>query len=454
MGFCKDFVWGAATAAYQIEGAVDTDGRGKSIWDVFSHRDGKIYKNSNGDIACDHYNRYKEDVALMAQAGLKAYRMSISWSRVIPDGDGAVNEKGIKFYSDLVDELIANGITPYITLYHWDYPQALHQRGGWLNPQSSDWFEYYTRVVVSALGDRVKNWIPLNEPQVDMSCGHVDGVHAPGQSLPRCEQLQMGHNMLLAHGKAVKAIRELCKDAKVGTAHAGAGAYPLDNTPESIEAAKRKIFTCAVDSDPLMCIGWWADAMFLGKYPDMSHVPGFSEDMPNIAPGDMEIISQPLDFLGFNYYRGTRFSKDDSCPHGIRAYEFPDGYPKSMMEWPITPDGIYYAAKFVYERYNMPLMITENGIAINDWEALDGGVHDPNRIDYVHKYLIALKRAVDEGCDIRGYFYWSFMDNYEWSWGYRPRFGLVYVDYETQKRIPKDSFYWYKDVIAQNGENL
>lgn len=454
MSFCKDFIWGAATAAYQIEGGARADGRGDSIWDVYCRRPGRVYQGHTGEQACDHYHRYREDVALMAQLGIRAYRLSISWPRVLPNGVGQVNQAGLAFYSDLIDALLENGITPYVTLYHWDLPEALAVRGGWLNPESPAWFEEYARTVVDALGNRVKHWMPFNEPQVFVGLGYVTAVHAPGEALPRREYLQMSHNILLAHGRSVRAIRELCAGAQVGTAHAGLYAYPATDAPKDAEAARRYLFDCVHDENPVSSLAWWADPMFLGRYPDFSAIDGFAEDMPAIASGDMELISQPLDFLGFNLYQGDPVSADAQAPHGIRVHPFPEGVPMSYMNWPVTPEAMYFAVKEVYSRYRKPVFITENGMASNDMVSLDGKVHDPNRIDYTARYLQALRQAADEGAQVRGYFHWSLMDNFEWAEGYRPRFGLIYVDYATKKRIPKDSFYWYRDVIAQNGKNL
>ena len=454
MSFGKDFVWGVSTAAYQIEGAASEGGRTPSIWDVYSHTDGKCFQNQNGDIACDHYHRYREDVALMSELGTRAYRFSISWSRVIPNGTGAVNPEGISFYSNLVDELLAHGITPYVTLYHWDMPEALHQRGGWQNPESPEWFEAYTEAVVRALGDRVKHWMTINEPICFVGGGYIGGNAAPGYRLPRTEYLSIAHHVLLAHGRAVKKIRLLCPDAKVGFAFNGSFAFPVSNTPQDIEAARRYHFEHLFEENPVFSTSWFADPMILGRYPEYSKSPTMAQAMPEIGPGDMELIAQPLDFYGINLYKGVPVSYNETCPDGIREHFPPVGQPYTSVQWPVTPQAIYWSCRLIYERYHLPILITENGVSLSDMESRDGKVHDPSRIEYTARYLSEVGRAIDEGIDICGYFHWSFLDNFEWGGGYVPRFGLVYVDYPTQRRIPKDSFYWYRDVIASSGEKL
>lgn len=452
MSFPKKFFWGAASASYQIEGAAFEDGRSLSVWDTFSHTAGKVKNGDTGDIACDHYHRFREDVALMKELGLKAYRFSISWPRVLPDGTGKVNEAGIKFYSDLVDELLKAGIEPFITLFHWDLPKAIYDRGGWRNREIADWFAEYTKVIVDALSDRVRFWMTLNEPLCHIMLGHHTGHHAPGEKASDKEIVQMIHHMNLAHGKAVKIIRNYAKTpAAIGFVPNPSTGIPLTDTKEDIEAAKAYTYSGAARG--LFSNGWWLDPILLGKYPK-DGIEAMGEDFPAdvIKEGDMEIISQKLDFLGLNLYFGTFISHDKSGGF----YEVPKkpGYPINALKWPVTPQIMYYMPKFLYEKYNLPIIIAENGISLPDWVSLDGKVHDPNRIDYMHRYLRELKRASEEGVDIRGYFAWSILDNYEWAEGYNERFGLIYVDYETQKRIPKDSFYWYKDVIASNGANL
>lgn len=450
MGFSEDFVWGAAAASYQIEGAAFEEGKGLSVWDVFTRKEGAIKNNDNGDIACNHYHRYKEDVQIMKEIGLKAYRLSISWPRVIPDGKGRKNEKGLDFYDRLVDELLANGIEPYITLFHWDYPFELYKQGGWLNPASPDWFADYTEIVVQRLSDRVRNWITINEPQVFVNLGHGDGSHAPGVKLSTAELLQIAHNVLIAHGKAVQVIRGNSKQGcQIGLAPSESPAIPVNNIPENIEAARKDTFS--VRKRGLWAVSWWMDPVFAGKYPE-DGLEIFEKYLPDIKDEDMKIISQPLDFFGVNIYTGVKVGVDKDG----RAVDMKekDGYPRTAFYWPLTPEALYWGPRFYYERYKKPIIITENGMSSIDWVSLDGQVHDPQRIDFLERYLRELKRAAEEGIDIRGYFHWSIMDNFEWAQGYLERFGLVYVDYGSGERILKDSAYWYRELINTNGRKL
>lgn len=451
MGFRDDFLWGTASASYQIEGAAYEDGKGLSVWDMFCKKEGAIHQGQNGDVACDHYHRYKEDIALMKKIGLNSYRFSISWPRVIPEGTGKVNQKGLDFYNALVDELIANNIEPLITLFHWDFPHELFLRDGWLNPDSPKWFEDYTQVVAKTLGDRINYWITLNEPQVFVHRGHVQGTRAPGLKMQPNEILQISHNVLLAHGRSVQSLRNNCTtDCQIGYAPVGMPAVPNDpNNRQDIAAAK--MVTFAVKDDPSWSHSWWMDPVFLGEYPPDA-LERFAKAMPEIGPDDMKIISQPLDFFGVNTYTGQIYAAgDDGTPKQV---SFPDGQPVTAMNWPLLPQTLYWGPKFFYERYGKPIIVTENGMANLDWIALDGKVHDPARIDLLTRYLRQLQRAAQDGVDIRGYFQWSLTDNFEWAEGFSKRFGLVYVDYSSQKRVMKDSAYWYKDVIAANGDNL
>ena len=452
MEFPKDFLWGAATAAYQIEGAAYEDGKGLSVWDAFCRKENAIWNNQNGDVACDHYHRFQEDVGLMQQIGLKAYRFSISWPRVLPAGTGQINPAGLDFYDKLVDELLAAGIQPFATLFHWDFPQDLYKRGGWLNPASSDWFAEYTRVVVERLGDRVGQWMTLNEPQVFALLGHQVGRHAPGLQLSFADVLQIAHNALLAHGKSVQTIRAYSKlAAKVGLAPSHQGAIPWDaNDPENIETARD--FTFRISGRMLWGMSWWMDPVFFGEYP-ADGLELFEADLPDISPEDMTTINQPLDFFGFNLYTGNYVRRNPDGSFQFEHYHDPNDA-LTAMEWPVSPEALYWAAKFMWERYQKPIYITENGMANCDWVALDGKVHDPQRIDFTQRYLLALRRAIAEGAQVAGYFYWSLMDNFEWGFGFKRRFGLVYVDYETQERVLKDSAHWYRQVIRQNGANL
>lgn len=448
MGFADNFVWGAATASYQIEGAAAEDGKGKNIWDVFSHTDGKISDKSNGDIACDHYHKFKEDVKLMSELGLKAYRFSVSWSRIIPDGTGKINQAGIKFYSELIDELLKYGIEPYVTLYHWDLPYALHLQGGWLNDKISDWFAEYTSVCAELFGGRVKNVITFNEPEVFVGCGYFEGVHAPGLVLGKEELLHIGHNVLRSHGKAVRVLREKIPDVKIGFVTATMPPCPVSE--KDAAAAAKSYFSCG-RGHFLFADAYWIDPVVFGKYPD-SILNECADILPEITDEDMAVISSPIDFLGLNIYQG-RYVKEGEYGYA-QDVPFAVGNPLNAIKWNIVPEALYWGPRFMYERYKLPIYITENGMAAHDAVSLDGKVHDPNRIDFLHRYLREFRKASDDGIDCRGYFQWSFLDNFEWGIGYTARFGMIYTDYASGKRIPKDSAFWYKEVIESNGKNL
>ncbi|MHC4606336.1 MAG: glycoside hydrolase family 1 protein [Planctomycetota bacterium] len=425
MAFPNNFVWGAATAAYQIEGAAAEDGKGPSVWDTFCRREGAIKNGDTGDVACDHYHRHREDVALMADLGLQAYRLSISWPRVLPQGTGKPNEKGLDFYDRLIDDLLAKKITPFVTLFHWDYPQALYDRGGWLNDESPAWFAEYTKVVVERLSDRVRFWMTQNEPVCFIDFGHKEGRNAPGDKLDEKDVLRAAQNAILAHGRSVEAIRAAARTpAQVGIVNVGTNYIPASADPKDVEAARAAQFTPG-GSDR------WNHAFWLD--------PVFSD-------------GPPIDFLGVNLYHGVyaRAGKDGR-PEKV---PYPPGHPRTAYYWPVTPEAMYWSTKFLHERYGAPIYITESGLSGMDWVARDGKVHDPGRIDYVHRYLAQMHRAMEEGVPVKGYFLWSLMDNFEWSSGYAERFGIVHVDYATQKRTPKDSALWYRDVIRSNGALL
>lgn len=446
MKFSENFLWGAASASYQIEGAYLAEGKGQNIWDAYCQEGCRVAHGENGNIACDHYNRFREDVEMMSAMGIKNYRFSISWTRILPDGTGRVNPAGLRFYSDLVDALLEKGIEPMVTLFHWDYPYALHCRGGWLNRESSDWFEEYTKIVVEALSDRVKYWITINEPQVFIGCGYDIGKFAPFQTLSAKDLAQMSHNVLLSHGKAVRAIRKYAKKAPtIGFAYATPCYTPENGSEEAVEAARQKSFAFTKEGFTFG-LSWWADPIMLGDYPCEAYAV-LGDDMPEIMQGDMELISQPVDFYGVNIYE----SKASFNPYGYNENTYM-GCPRTQMGWPVTPEALYWGPKFLYERYGKPVLISENGMAGHDWIHLDGRVHDPHRIDFVKRYLRELCRAAEDGAEIMGYMYWSIMDNFEWADGYDKRFGLVYVDYITQKRTIKDSGYWYKSVIETGGD--
>lgn len=450
MSFPDKFVWGVATAAAQIEGGAFDDGKGPSIWDIFANKEGAIWNDHKPTVACDHYHRYKEDIALMKEFGIKAYRFSISWPRVIPNGTGAVNAKGIDFYNRLIDELLKAEITPWVTLYHWDLPFELFCRGGWLNNDSPEWFAEYAKLVVEIFSDRVKYFFTFNEIEAFIVNGYQSGVHAPGLKLSFAEVLRANHNVNKAHGKAVQTIRAYAKtEPRIGLAECGKTYYPETDSADDIEAARTLTFS--VTEKHSFNLAWWLDPIFLGKYPERA-MNLYGSDMPQITEEDMELISQPLDFCGINFYSAKCAG---SGLNGPEVVPDPPGYPMTtQFSWRITPKGMYSVTKFLYERYKKPIVISENGHQNNDSIMIDGKVHDPNRIDYLHRYLLELGRAIDEGADVLGYFLWTLMDNFEWAFGYSIRVGLVHVDFQTQRRIPKDSAYWYKNVIESNGKSI
>ncbi len=448
MGFPKDFVWGAAAASYQVEGAAFEDGRGPSVWDTMCRWPGKVAEGHTGEVGCDHYHRYAEDAALMGQLGLNAYRLSISWSRVLPEGTGRVNKAGLDFYDRLIDALLAQGVQPWVTLFHWDFPHALYCRGGWLNRDSADWFAEYTAVVADRLSDRVRHWMTQNEPQCFLGLGHYTGEHAPGVRLSFADVLLASHNALRAHGLAVQTLRARARiQPSIGIAPVGVVKIPA--TPADTDAARRGMFETATRT--LWSNTWFADPMVLGHYPEDA-LRVFGADVPAGVERDYATIRQPLDFYGVNIYNGQVVRTGaDGTPHEVPAEP---GTPLTHMDWRVTPECLYWGPRLLHERYGLPIVITENGMAGCDWVHLDGRVHDAPRIDFLQRYLRELRRAVDDGVPVHGYFLWSILDNFEWAWGYKRRFGIVHVDYATGVRTPKDSAYWYRDTIATNGANL
>jgi beta-glucosidase len=449
MSFPNNFTWGAAAASYQIEGAANEDGRGLSVWDTFAAHPGAVLRGESGAVACDHYHRFRDDVQLMRQLKLQAYRFSISWPRVLPDGDGKPNEKGLAFYDQLVDELLKANVTPYCTLFHWDYPYELYKRGGWLNRDSVRWFADYATLIAQRLGDRITNWMTLNEPQCFVWLGHEQGIHAPGVKLPRRDVLTIAHHALMAHGAAVQALRAHCKaKPTIGWAPCGLVKFPTTESERDITAARNGTMSVGTD---LWNNTWFSDPACLGHYPH-DGLTFFAKDLPTFSDADMKLINQPLDFYGMNVYAGREVRANDA---GEPEYIPEKGeWPYTAIRWRVTPDALYWGVRFHAERYRLPIVITENGLSSMDWIALDGQVHDPNRIDFTTRYLRALKRAIDERYAVRGYFHWSLMDNFEWAFGYQERFGLTLVDYPTQRRIIKDSGHWYAKVIESNGAML
>ncbi|MFW6238423.1 MAG: GH1 family beta-glucosidase [Halanaerobiales bacterium] len=445
--FPEDFVWGAAAASYQIEGAVNEDGKGLSVWDKFCQRGGSIENGDTGEVTCNHYHHFREDVELMSEIGLEAYRFSICWPRVLPVGRGKINEQGLDFYDRLVDELLEHGIEPYITLFHWDYPYELYRRGGWLNPDSPEWFGEYTQVIIERLSDRVDNWITLNEPQVYTLLGHKEGTHAPGLKLGMDEILEVAHNSLLAHGRATEVIRDAAGENRIGIAPCMTAPVPSEKLAAKEGLLAEEVF--AVNS--LWDVSWWLDPIIFGEYP-ASGQEKYKEIMPVVEAEDMDLISGSLDFLGVNIYFGPVLELNERGQ--VVLGEHKPGITRTAFDWPVTPESLYWGPKLLYNRYDLPVVVTENGMSNTDCVSLDGEVHDPQRINYLRRYLREYRRATGDGVEIEGYFQWSIMDNFEWSEGFKERFGLIYVDYETGERIIKDSGYWYREVIENNGNNL
>ena len=438
MHFPKGFLWGAATAAYQIEGSPLADGAGASIWHRFSHTPGTTLNGDTGDVACDHYHRWQEDIEWMRRLGLNAYRFSVAWGRVLPTGRGAVNHKGLDFYKRLVDGLLGVGITPMITLYHWDLPAELQDMGGWANRDCAKWFADYACLMFRALGDRVHLWATLNEPWVVMALGYLWGQHAPGiRDIGAAAKA--GHHMLLGHGKAVQALRGLgLPNAQIGIVTNLGPQQPASDSPQDqMVAALWHNFINRYFLDPI----------FRGEYPD-TVLNFIGEFAPKVAPDDMQTISAPIDFLGVNYYTRNVLAYDASDPIGSRTVH-QAGKLHTEMGWEVYPEGLYEILKWVHEEYGaIPLYITENGAAFPDAPDAHGEVDDPLRVDYIRTHLEQAHRALQEGIPLRGYFYWSLMDNFEWAFGYSKRFGLLYVDFETQRRTMKASGRWYAEFIA------
>jgi beta-glucosidase len=448
--FPDGFTWGTATSAYQIEGAVDVDGRGPSIWDDFCRQPGAIAGGETGDVAADHYHRYEDDVALMAELGHNAYRLSVSWPRVQPDGEGAVNQAGLDFYRRLLDALRDRGIAPLVTLYHWDLPSALQGRGGWADRSIVDRFAEYARIMAEALGDRVAAWNTLNEPWVSAFTGHLEGVHAPGTRDPAVA-CAAAHHLIVAHGRAVEVLRA-AGDAEVGVALNMSPASPASESEEDRDAA------AGIEAELRR---WFLEPMLDGRYP-----AALAEERAPllegvVRDGDLASAAQPLDFLGINYYFPLtvgRAESPDDRPRGpfttggrVRFHPVPGD--RTDMGWPVDAGGLRrLLTALAADHPNLPpVHITENGVAYDDPVEPDGSVHDRRRIEYLDAHLRALHEALTAGVDVRGYYVWSLIDNFEWARGYAMRFGLVHVDRSTMARRPRDSAYWYREVIARNG---
>ena len=454
--FSNDFIWGTATSAYQIEGAYNADGKGPSIWDSFCTIPNRIKNNDNGNVGIDHYNRYKEDVALLKSQGFKAYRFSISWSRIMPEGKGKINEDGVAFYSNLIDELLKNDITPWVTLYHWDLPLALEmENDGWLNPAIANYFEEFAKVCFERFGNRVKNWITLNEPWVVAILGYGQGVFAPGR-ISNSEPYLAAHHLILAHAKAFKLYKTSFKHQKgsIGITNNCDWREPLTNKPADIEAAERAL---------LFFLGWFADPIFLGDYPQVMK-DRLGDRLPKFTKDEKELIKNSSDYFGLNHYTTMYAAEDDHS--GIKSSVYGNGgisedqdviltqdknWPLTAFNWSVVPWGCYKLLEWISKRYNNPdIYITENGFACND-RLENGEVKDVDRLDYFKQYLQACNEAIENGIKLKGYFAWSLFDNFEWASGYSVRFGINYIDYKTLKRIPKASALWFKEIIKNNG---
>ena len=441
--FPDGFIWGAATAAYQIEGAWNEDGRGESTWDHYSHTLYNTLNGDSGDVACDHYHRMPQDVQLIKDLGIKNYRFSTSWSRVLPTGAGEPNPLGLDFYSRLVDQLLQAGIRPLLTMNHWDMPQALEEKGGWVNRDTTDRFVAYAEILLKKLGDRVDLWATHNEPFVVAFMGYAQGIFPPGLS-DYSKAFQAGHHLLLSHGKTVRLFRQGAYQGQIGIVLNTHWSQAATTSRADTDARQR-----AFDNNP----GFFLDPLFKGHYPP-NLLQWAGPMQPHIEPGDMDLIQNSLDFLGVNHYSSDEISYNHNggkFKYAVKRMLSPGrGY--TDMGWGIYPPGIKNLLLEIKENYgNPPIFVCENGCAVADEVAADGSVNDARRVSYLRSYLSNIHEAIQAGVNLKGYFVWSLMDNYEWTSGYSKRFGIVYVDYATQKRIPKRSAHWYSAVIARNG---
>lgn len=445
--FPNSFEFGTATASYQIEGAAREDGKGEDIWQRFSHIPGNITDGTNGDTACDFYHNYKEDIRLAKELGLEVFRFSVNWARIYPDGVGRINEAGIEFYRSVLRELKENGIKACLTIYHWDLPQKLQDKGGWANREIVGWFTEYAKTLFSEYGDLVDYWITLNEPWCVSMLGYWTGEHAPGYH-DYSMALEAVHNLLLSHGSAVKEFRKLGIKSEIGITLNMNLAYPSDkDDPKDVEAAKRI---------QLQQNNLFGDPVWKGCYPEELFAYLREQDvmLPKILDGDMELISQPLDFFGLNtYYAEFVKADEEQWPLHVKAVK--SGKPRTDADWEVCPDEAYELLCWIRDTYKPEkLIITENGAAFNDWVDSEGKVQDTDRIEYLKQYLEAISRAIEDGVPVMGYYVWCFTDNFEWAWGLSRRFGIIYVDYDSQKRITKESAKWFSKVIEEKGYNM
>lgn len=433
----KNFIYGVSSSAFQVEGDDGTQGRGKSIWDTFCEEKGRIFNNDNGKVAIDHYNRYKEDVRLMEELGVNGDRFSISWSRLLPDGMGKVNQKGVDFYDKLIDSLLEKNIIPYLTFFHWDLPQTLSNKGGFYNPDISKWFGEYASLVVDKFGDRVKNYITFNEPINIVHNGYYTGVFAPGSQLGSVKAGLCLANLHKAHFEATKIIHDNVKNSQVGFAMSTFEEYPYTQDEQCIEMAKKKYFERSLLTES---VDMYLDPILLGKYPSRVE-KDFPEFVEAVGDLDLSKIFEKMDFLGLNNYGGYPVDKDGNYVKRELGDRISD------IGVPIDSNGLYWSCKFCEERYGLPIVITENGFCNADQLAKDGKVYDEKRVLYFKEHLAVVEKLKKECCNLRGYFVWTLHDNFEWLFGYSKRFGLIYIDYNTLERIPKQSYYWYKDYI-------
>jgi beta-glucosidase len=457
--FPAGFHWGAATSAMQVEGSPYADGGGRSIWGAFEAVPGNIKDGSTNWVADDEYHRYAEDIGYMRDLGMNSYRFSISWPRVLPEGRGTPNEAGLAYYDKLIDALLAAKITPFVTVFHFDYPEALQKQGGWLNPDSSKWLADYAHLVAARFSDRVNNWLTINEPNILWGFGAEAGIMPPGLKLSSADLAQGAHNLLLGHGRSVQAVRAAAKKpVKIGLPFAGMLSIPASASPQDVAAARTASFSVEkrtiIPLQPAMTMmnnSWWLDPIYLGHYPAEGYkLFPTAEKLATAA--DMRLIHQPVDCCAVNlYFAPTVKVGADGGPELVP--EEPTA-PRSHYGWSITPELLYWAPKLLAERYKKPILITENGVSVADVPSADGKVHDPQRVSFLNSYLGAFKRAHQDGVPLAGYLHWSLLDNWEFSEGYEQRFGLIYVDRQTQKRIVKDSAYRYKEIIASNGAVL
>jgi beta-glucosidase len=457
--FPKDFHWGASTSAMQVEGAPYADGGGRSVWADYEAVPENIKDGSTNWVADDEYHRYPEDIAHLKALGLNAYRFSISWPRVLPQGNGSANEAGLAYYDRLIDGLLAANITPFATVFHFDYPQALQRQGGWLNADSSRWLADYAHLVASRYSDRVTNWLTINEPNTGWALGAEVGAMPPGLRLSNAELALGCHNLLLGHGRSVEALRAAARrPVKVGLPFYGMFFNPASSSPQDVAAARKESFAvrrrAIFPMQPPLTVmnnSWWLDPIYLGHYPEEGYKI-FPTAEKLATPADMCVIHQPVDYCAVNLYFGPAVKAGNSGEAELVA-ESPSA-PRSHYGWAITPELLYWVPKFLAERYRKPILVTENGVSLGDVPSADGKVHDPQRITFLNDYLRAFKRAQRDGVPLAGYFHWSLLDNWEFTQGYLERFGLIYVDRKTQQRIVKDSAYRYGEIVRSNGADL